>query len=112
MYRRTRVWLGENESNQRLRHVLSAVIDVYRSSRTGKEERYYYHFMENSFGKRRFVVNGSREAYATKAWTVCPFQKTADDWKAGQMDTETLKRIIDEGIKNGVQAGLCHTGND
>jgi len=109
MYKRTRVWLGEHEQQLRYRHVMSAVIDVEMSSMTGKAERFYFHFLENGFGKRRIHAIGSVEAGQYMAWKFNQvWRDIAEPWKAGLMTTEEAKKAIDTGVMQNVSAGLCN----
>lgn len=96
---RVRVWLSEQQEKLRFRKIMTAVIDVEMSSRTGKPERYYYEFYENGHGKRRINVNGSVEAGEYRAWLYNSFWAYAEDWKNHELSTEQLRDIIDAGVK-------------
>lgn len=95
---RVRVWLSEQQEKLRFRKIMTAVIDVEMSSRTGKPERYYYEFYENGLGKRRVNVNSSAEAGEYMAWRFNSFWPIAESWKNNQISTERLKEIIDNGV--------------
>lgn len=104
-----RVWLSETQQKLRFKHILTAVVDVEMSSRTGKFERFFFHFFENGYGKRRIHAAGSREATEYRAWEFNQvWRDIAEPWKAGLITTEEAKTAIDRGVNQNVSAGLCN----
>jgi hypothetical protein len=94
-----RVWHSERRKQ---RKILTAVIDVENSSKTGKAERFYYEFYTNDMDERRINVNGSEAAYAHEAWKYNSFWQLACAWKKKSVSLDVVQEYIDGNVGQNV----------